>query len=877
MNRIELYIDGVRVELFKDETITLTQSIKKLQNIDTIFSDYTQNFTVPASKSNQRIFKRLESGSVANGYNFSNRASAEIKMNGMAFKKGYINIEKANIVEGVTESYTLFFVGGLANLKGKLKDTEIRDLSGLAAYLFNEGSAIEAELKSPVDDLFRYSLVTNERVFYDSSSIVSDTNNLAYTPLNDNGVPASSIRPSLRVKEIITGIERSFDIEFSDDFFKNESVREFNELYMLLNSFTNEYGMPEGIADLTVTTNNGVGNYEHFTGAGHSGDDSYSQINGLGLEDGVQSIQYDQTLSFDKEDSDGNQLVSITYKFTPSNDDEEFVMYSPYSREPDPYMNTPSTGVTEHFVDVRNGKEWEFKGFGLQIPEGMTVYIEVIANYRGLGGDNDVGYRGSVVGEYGAGSELRAMLPKIKVIDILKGLFTMFNLVAYEDDNGVIVVQTYDDFQSGGVDIDITRYVDSSKEEIKLPYQYSGIDYRYDKLNTIRNRDTSINTWGSYVLDEGEVNSGGSPYKLKLPFSLMKYTRMIDRSDDSGTTIQVGEVVNAETLEPMETKAVLHYINQVTWNDGIALKTADDSNVKLTTFNVPSNTVDLENDFNDSALWFGNELSEYTGRPEFKGLYEKYHSGFASPLFVERNRIINVTAYIPSHIISTIKLKDIFVYKSTRYRINSLVQNLQSGDAKIEMIGISELGADISSEIITGNAPVITVVGSSEIDVSINSIFVDTNGATASDVEDGNITADIEVISQDIDTSTISTQFIRYYVEDSDGNSDTAVRVVNIVDNTPPTITVTLNSVASSSILLDYSAFDSGVVNSILFLLSPSGEDMFVEQGKVLPFNTSATGTFTYPSVQSGDYDVKAIARDAAGNETESSIVTVTV
>ena len=54
-----IYIDGVsrRVELFKDEVITLNSSIQNANDISKTFTDYTGSFTIPASPTNNSIFK----------------------------------------------------------------------------------------------------------------------------------------------------------------------------------------------------------------------------------------------------------------------------------------------------------------------------------------------------------------------------------------------------------------------------------------------------------------------------------------------------------------------------------------------------------------------------------------------------------------------------------------------------------------------------------------------------------------------------------------------------------------------------------------------------------------------------------------------------
>ena len=51
--------DLIEIDLFKDETISLTQSIKNTKDIAKVQTDFTQSFTLPASKTNNKIFKHF--------------------------------------------------------------------------------------------------------------------------------------------------------------------------------------------------------------------------------------------------------------------------------------------------------------------------------------------------------------------------------------------------------------------------------------------------------------------------------------------------------------------------------------------------------------------------------------------------------------------------------------------------------------------------------------------------------------------------------------------------------------------------------------------------------------------------------------------------
>ena len=48
MRRLQLYIGTERVDLFKDETVSLTQTIKNVKDLKKVFTEFTQTFSVPA-------------------------------------------------------------------------------------------------------------------------------------------------------------------------------------------------------------------------------------------------------------------------------------------------------------------------------------------------------------------------------------------------------------------------------------------------------------------------------------------------------------------------------------------------------------------------------------------------------------------------------------------------------------------------------------------------------------------------------------------------------------------------------------------------------------------------------------------------------------
>ncbi len=65
---IEIYIGTDRVDTFKDEDVNITLNVQNIQDISKVYADYTQNFSVPASRVNNDLFKHYYNADVSGGF-----------------------------------------------------------------------------------------------------------------------------------------------------------------------------------------------------------------------------------------------------------------------------------------------------------------------------------------------------------------------------------------------------------------------------------------------------------------------------------------------------------------------------------------------------------------------------------------------------------------------------------------------------------------------------------------------------------------------------------------------------------------------------------------------------------------------------------------
>ena len=96
MQKIQLYIEGQRVDMFSDESVTVTQSIQNVKDIEKVFTDFSKTFSIPASKTNNNIFKHQYNCDIV--YVFVGRVKvyATIELNNLPCKNGKIKLDLVN-------------------------------------------------------------------------------------------------------------------------------------------------------------------------------------------------------------------------------------------------------------------------------------------------------------------------------------------------------------------------------------------------------------------------------------------------------------------------------------------------------------------------------------------------------------------------------------------------------------------------------------------------------------------------------------------------------------------------------------------------------------------------------------------------------------
>ena len=131
MQKFQIYIGDDRLDLFKDESITVTQSIQNVKQIDKIFTEFSQTFSVPASPTNNKIFKHYYNYDIVNGYDARVKSAGRIEFNFLTWRNGFITLNGTRLKNQKPYSYKITFFGETVNLKDILADDQLSVLTPL--------------------------------------------------------------------------------------------------------------------------------------------------------------------------------------------------------------------------------------------------------------------------------------------------------------------------------------------------------------------------------------------------------------------------------------------------------------------------------------------------------------------------------------------------------------------------------------------------------------------------------------------------------------------------------------------------------------------------------------------------------------------------
>jgi hypothetical protein len=662
MRKVQLYIEGNRIELFNDEQIQVTSSIQNVQDISKTFTDFSQGFTVPASDVNNVFFEHWYNSDIDFTTDNNLRKDAYIEINLSTFRKGKIQLDGATLTNGKPSSYKLTFYGEGVTLKDTFGEDLLSDLD-YTAYAHDFTSA---EVLARIEDAtntydVKYPLITSNRIWeYQAVPPNAPLPNWLVNTLTQNDIHTTSgainkaeLFPALRVSKIFEEIQNKYGITFQGAFLQDER---FTHLFLWYKGkeVLVQYSLAQNLVADTITPT--------FT--------NYDLTNTYTAATNTIQVQ---------------ELAGvITHRLI--------------------YEVTSTTTSTNYIIDVyQNGNLYNtIQGSGTGVYTLDTINqttgldVEYTFNIRTEGAnviDSELRYEvdyitaGSVNTDYltvvydpitlSLMIDLAANAPVMKIADFFAGILKVFNMTVYSITDGEYWVEPLDDWYSKGAVIDVSEYVDvNTIEHARMPL-YKKISFKYQDSECFLNKNFSQTFSRSYGDTTYQYNYDGGEFTVEVPFE-----NLLQQKFNGTQVLQVGYSLNSE-YTPYIPKPVLLYQYR---NQECDFKWANDGGGHSTVVDYTPFGQDLLYNNTDYTLNFAPETSTILDYPVQNTLFANYYFSYLYNLYNLKQRLISVKAKLPVSLLTGLQLNDRLVIRDRRYIINEMKTNLTTGDADLQLI-----------------------------------------------------------------------------------------------------------------------------------------------------------------------------------------------
>lgn len=701
--------DYVRLDLYKDESVNLTSKLSDIEKLSNVFTDFTNTFTVPSTDNNNDIFRHYYDVDIYNTFNANIRVPGYIEIDSFPLRYGKIQLEEVSVKSNKPASYKITFYGGVLQLTDLFGDDTIdrldykKNSDGSETKTWDSLSQFEYEYEGG-----NFINTINNPSFLDGQII---TPLVAYTDRDwnygsdddidisttDGAILDTELRPAIRVKNIITGIESKYGISFTNDFF-GKAV--FNNLFLWMNKSEDVLG-DEVDLDIINDFSYGTTPISGFV------DSEYQILNlvdnyfemfvpAIGSTDFISIEYWNRVMIYD--------LVDTTTRFkvyVRDYDTDELLAESSLRTGND---TTSDTSTFLKFFQ-RNETYTKRLKYSIRTNRTTTFKFRIIANMFITPFSSGPAYNDRV-GNSLPNSQTKLSyfplyknIPNIKVIDFLQGLMKMFKLIIRPLSQSQFYIDTIDGYYSKGNILDITNYTDQTDVVVGRPLLYKNITFKYETTNNYLGAKWRKDNDPNDKIGYGDLTSTYASLSTKdnlevnVPFENMLFERLTvlepDPNAGQDTNISIGQSISSddgETFSKNNSKPILFFNNGIAINEDYPFKIKFGDITSDVLYNyIIGNTDDELIEQVTNTINFGSAEDPWHKVDVYNSLYLNYWSNWINTIYSLRQRKFQFTAHLPSRFIEELSLNDRLIISDHRYKINDYTINLTTGETKFNL------------------------------------------------------------------------------------------------------------------------------------------------------------------------------------------------
>jgi hypothetical protein len=669
MNKVDIYVNGQRLDIFQDEEITINLSVQNVQDISKVFTDFTQGFTVPANPTNNAIFGHYYRTDISGTFDGRFRQSASIEINSLPFRTGVVELDSVQLKGTEPYAYSITFYGDLVSLTDLFGEDYLYDLNFSAYDHAYTDDAIFDRFTTEYDNAFFYPLMSPvKNWFYNSSSSEHAPENIAFHTINENhGIHYYELKPAMKAYAILNAIEAKYGITFTGSFL---SANPFVDLSLWLHRFEGYMFSSGNDIEWRLI------NFNRNTGSG-------SQFN-LTTETWtvVDSKTYDLDITMNNVDQPYELGVFRNGAFD-------------YSILVDAH---PSTLVTSTMASLNYVAGDEVQLFirpqvAAQMNYQCTDYSGIDASTSAVSFSVDQ----TLAAVYLFEVIVTDLMPEIKVKDFLAGILKMYNMVIVPTTSTSFLLQPLDDWYAAGTDQDYQNYFDITEYAVNRPPLYREIEFKYQDTEQIlgynyqRQNNTGFGDLRNFFAFDADE------FIVELPFECPLFERLTDLDTGALTNVLVYKSITNEanedgTYNPYLGAPVVFYATYGDYNissNPVAFVNSDNTTSRQVDFCWYANTSNLPTSAGASySVCFGADIDPYHLQSVSRSLYNTEWVNYITDLYNVKRRIFQVDAVLPLGTILSLNLKNAVIWNNNKYIVNNVNLNMTTGKATFELLNV---------------------------------------------------------------------------------------------------------------------------------------------------------------------------------------------
>lgn len=743
MRKVQIYIEGQRIELFDDEQIQVTSSVQNVQDIAKVFTDFSQSFTVPASPHNNIIFEHFYESAIDGTIDHRIRRDARIEIDLIPFRTGKIQIEKSNLKKGQVESYTITFYGDIRTLQDYFGDDKLSSLDMSAYTHAYTGSEIQTRITSSSSYDVRYPLITSDRVWTYGDNTSTDISKNSYH------IHYDELFPAIRISKIFQSIESKYGIDFQGLFL---SDKRFTNCYLWLKNKAqySAYSVEKPIDLYDKSTTILISGFEWI-------------LDNIDLINNSIRIQYNEINNSDYIPDEFTHELTLTanidvnaqffidvYKngslfTTLSNLTESGSILSTiswiYSQD-----NSLNYGLDETFTFV--GRSTTTSNIYIKFDYVLKNVYDVINSwYTNI--YSSVNQSSIIQNSFTAQADISGGMPDMTVSDFVSGVLKQFNLTCYGLSPTIFQFESLEDWYSKGRLIDVTKHIDINSVDIERVKLYKNVKFEHEVSESFTNVDFFDNFKRQYGDLIQTYQYDGGDYVIKVPFENLLHTKF------TNTDLQVGYSLDKD-FKPYIPKPILLYMND---QKACSFYFNDGSTTNHITSYMPFGQ-DLVYNGSYYSLNFGWDNSTMLNVPVNNNVFNIYYYNYLANLYSKKNRLYYYKGLFPTSILASLKLNDRLIIRDKRYIINEIKTDLNTGEVDLVLL------LDFR-QVRMPKKPVL-----SKGDTVINIPFVIPNSVLKIDIDTGatGVTSNKSQITSDQDVTFTTPSLTEHYVIIAENN-----------------------------------------------------------------------------------------------------------